>query len=496
MELLLIIAGIWLLYSRTWLGKRRHHHIIDDNVRRWGYLYEVPITSPPVSFYSSQPHPWRHFFLILTHSLNVWVIHMLFGWQVAAMFAFSPLSVNGTAWITGGYYAVTMFLSLTSYYFIISYPGVFGLFVGSVFFTAALGSTITCIGIPFVLILMGYWPGAILFWPLAMYLFGKRFQTGYNIRNQGKKDSFSPIKLIVMTKVMAYYIRVMLWPDKLAFFREFGRRYRTNDKEQKDMEATNSMFWSSLLLTLTFIVVGWQFSPLGVIWFIATLAPFTQFKILGQFVAERYLYLPQLGIFLILGSALSSHPIALAVVITAYIYRSHLYIPAFRKIESLYKNGITNFPDCVSNVANLGERYLHIGQIHRARRLLEEGLRMEPNGFLCSTNLAAYWISVKGYKQALYYTENALRSGDGSFAKRVLHRQRADLIRAIKNNDALKEKKNVVKDTPDEPKENSVAKGPAMPVHALPKQSTISRGAQAKDEVHAKGSPDNKPVQV
>ena len=105
MELALILVGVWILYSRTWIGENRHSYIIDDNVRRWGYLYEVPMTSPHPSFYSSKPHPWRFFFLILTHSLNVIVIHILFGWQVAALFALSPISVNGTAWITGGYYA-------------------------------------------------------------------------------------------------------------------------------------------------------------------------------------------------------------------------------------------------------------------------------------------------------------------------------------------------------------------------------------------------------
>src|SRR3990167_4466930 len=133
MELVFIIIGIWLLYSRTWLGKNRHYHIIDDNVRRWGYLYDIPTSSPPPTFYSTRPHPWRHFFLILIHSLNVWVIYLLFGWQASALFAFSPISVNGTAWITGGYYAVTMFLTLTSYFFLVGFPNLFGLLAGSLF---------------------------------------------------------------------------------------------------------------------------------------------------------------------------------------------------------------------------------------------------------------------------------------------------------------------------------------------------------------------------
>lgn len=469
MELVLILLGIWVLYSRIWLGKNRHYYIIDDNVRRWGYLYVVPMSSPPPVWYSTQPHPWRHFFLILIHSLNVWVIHMLFGWQVAALFAFSPISVNGTAWITGGYYAVTMFLSLTAFYFIYSYPNIFGLVVGSTFFTAALGSTITCIGVPFVFLFLGQWSGLILFWPLTMYLFGKRFRTGFNIRNQGSPDKIHLRKIAVMTKVMAYYLRINIFPDKLAFFREFGRKYRTDTKEKEELDSFDGLFWSSLLLVLVFIGVGWQFSPLGVVWFILTLAPFTQFKILGQFIAERYLYLPQLGIYLIIGNMLAGYPVAMAVVLSLYIYRSHLYIPAFRKIESLYKNGIQNYPDCVSNVANLGERYLHVGQLHRARRLLEEGLILEPKGFLCTTNLAAYWIAVGGYEQALYYTEQALSGKDGSFARRILTKQHRDLCSSIKNAAKLKEEEssNVANTECDKPGKEDVAEEARMPIHAM-----------------------------
>lgn len=432
MELALIIFGLWILYSRTWLGENRSYYIIDDIVRRWGYLYDVPAVSPPPAFYSTKPHPWRHFFLILTHCLNVWVIHELFGWQVAALFAFCPLSVNGTAWITGGYYAVTMFLSLTAYYFIVTFQNIFGMLAGSLFFTAALGSTITCIGIPFIFLVTGTPLGVILFWPLAMYLFGKRFRTGFAIRNHGKKDPITFRKIAVCTKVMAYYIYLTLFPNKLSFFKKFGYNYTKNPKAKKEMDSFNKLFYLSLLVVSTFAYVGWQISPLGTAWFLITLAPFTQFKVLGQFVAERYLYLPQLGVHLILAKLLSPYPIAYAVLLTLYIYRSHLYIPAFRNIAALYKNGIQNEPDCISNYANLGERYLHLGQTHRALRLFQDGLKIDPMDFLCHVNLAAYWISVQSYDMALFHTKMAMADPDNAL-HHILVKQHNELINHIQS---------------------------------------------------------------
>src|SRR3990167_1154989 len=390
METVFILIGTWVLYLRTWCGKNRHYYIIDDIVRRWDYLYVVPTHNPPPSFFSEQPHPWRHFFLVLVHSLNIIVINELFGWQTAALFAFCPYSVNGAAWITGGYYAVTAFLTLTAYFFITTMPNILGVFLGSLFFTAALGSTITCLGFPFIFLFAGTPWALTLFWPVTMYLFGKRFRTGYAIRRGGKVDPITLKKIFVMTKVMAYYVRLMALPNRLAFFRSFGYEYGKSDAVTKKMQACNTQFWMSLLAVVVFGVAGYIINPLGTIWFLVTLAPFTQYKMLGQFVAERYLYLPQIGFLMILSTLLSPYPILLTIVLTAYMYRSHLYIPAFRTLENLYKNGVANYPESVANYANLGERYLHTGKTNRAKELLEEGLKLAPTDFLCHVNLAAY----------------------------------------------------------------------------------------------------------
>ena len=432
MELFIIIAGIFALNARTWLGKNRSYYIIDDNVRRWGYLYCVPTTSPSPEWYSTKPHPWRHLFLSITHALNVWVIHELFGWQVAALFAFSPLSVNSTAWITGGYYAVTMFLTLTAIYFISLFPGAFGLVVGATFFTAALGSTITCLGVPFIYLFgtTGF-GGLVFFWPLFTYLYGKRFRTGFAIRNDGRNDKITFNKLAVMTRVMAFYIRLNLYPDKLCFFKTYGYDYSKNEKTQEAFRKFDAEFWLAFTVVATFAFVGWQFSPFGTLWFLITLAPFTQFKILGQFVAERYLYLPQLGVCMIIGNMLVGHPVLLAGVLIAYVIRSHRYIPAFRSIAALYENGIKNDPTCMSNYANLGERMLHMKQFSRARYLLEEGLKIDHNNFLCTTNMAAYWISLHSYDRALKYTELAMQD-ENPLAKRILYDQWVRLSKVVK----------------------------------------------------------------
>jgi tetratricopeptide (TPR) repeat protein len=438
MEIALIIAGIFFMYARTWLGKGRFNYIIDDNVRRWEYLYVIPTTSPSPQFYSSKPHPWRHFFLSIVHALNTFAIYLIFDWKVALLFAFNPINVNGAAWITGGYYAVTCFLTLTAFYFFQTFPNIFGALTGSLFYTAALGSTITCIGFPFIFIFgLGTKWGLASLWPLATYLFGKRFITGFKIRNSGKGDKITWRKPAVMTKVVAYYIRLALYPNKLAFFRQFGFEYNRNTAEKIKMDSYNKDFWISLLVVGAFVIACWQISPLGTAWFLFFICPFSQFKLLGQFVAERYLYLPNVGICLIMATLVGNNPILLTILATLYFYRAHLYIPAFKNIESLYKYGIRDYPESVTNYCNLGERKLHIGETLQGYRLFEEALKMAPDSFLAHTNLAAYWIGVRNFPRALYHTRIAMKNGDPVFAHKLLATQEKNLLDIIDKSEKI-----------------------------------------------------------
>ena len=51
MSLWLIIAIVVLLYIRT----LNYKYVIDDIVKRDGYMYEVPETAPPPDFWDKRP---------------------------------------------------------------------------------------------------------------------------------------------------------------------------------------------------------------------------------------------------------------------------------------------------------------------------------------------------------------------------------------------------------------------------------------------------------
>lgn len=432
MDLLLIIVAIFVLYWRT----NDYYYLIDDIVRRWGFLLEIPEVSPNPNFFAIKPSKFKHLFLTCTHAINCSLIYFLWGWKASLIYAVFPLCVSCTAWITGGYYQITTFFTLTTFYFLFNFTGLTGVMLAAVFFTAALGSTINCIAIPFIFIVHKPLIGLALFWPLAFYLFGRRFQIGFRKRDIGKSDPITWRKSAVVPKVLAYYIKKVVFPLKLSFFQEYGFEYGKNPKVQKDLEAFDKTFWVSLLIIAAFTTFGFLTSPLGLMIFMAGLLPFTQWKVLGQFVAERYLYLPLVGWAMMLSVFPAWIIIPLAI---AYAYRSHKYIPAFKNIETLYENGIKNHPKCISNYVNLAERKLHTNKLFDAYKLLKQGLDMDPNSFLCHANLAAYWLAINNAEKGKYHTEMAMATSESrGMAYMVFKQQLEHICQGVKAREAMK----------------------------------------------------------
>lgn len=138
MELLGIIALVFLLYFRT----LSYNYVIDDNVKREGYMYDVPLSPPPHEFFSTRPSKLYRLFMIAMHCVNVAIIYMLWGWGPALVFAVHPQAVWGVAWVTGNYYATAAYFSLVAYFILHQFPGAIGALVAMPFYVAALNSTV------------------------------------------------------------------------------------------------------------------------------------------------------------------------------------------------------------------------------------------------------------------------------------------------------------------------------------------------------------------
>ena len=243
MAIFLIILLIWVLYLRTF----NYRYIVDDWVKRDGYMYDVPLVQPPASLYRTHPAELYRCFMIGMHCFNTWFIYSLWGWAPALLFAVHPMAVWGVAWVTGNYYATTTFFCLEAYYILVHFPNVWGVLVAMPIFAAALNSTICGISFPFLFLLTGNIWGCFLFIPLIIFLKGKRFTTGMKIRdgfkvNKPLKTPFTYKRLFLMTKVMGKYIMDCIWPRNSASSHLMGTAFLT---KKRSMISTRPLTWIS-----------------------------------------------------------------------------------------------------------------------------------------------------------------------------------------------------------------------------------------------------------
>lgn len=415
MQLWTIILIVFILYIRT----VNYKYIIDDIVKREGYLFQVPLAAPPASFWKTRPSIMYRLFMIGMHCVNVSIIYMLWGWAPALLFAVHPMSVWGVAWVTGNYYATATYFTLIAYYIIHFFPNIFGAMASMFIFAAALNSTVCPIAFPFIFLFTEHW-GLVLFFPLAMFLFGNRFRTGYKIRRsfharKGVVDeSFTWRRIFVMPKVVARYIYEFLYPNRLCLFNPFGRNLRDNQNRYDRMHSPNQEFWYSLILCLSVFIFGLMVNPLAVLWFFVVIGVHSQWNLTGQFYAQRYLYLPMIGLCVIIGQLFQGYPIVIAIIATFFAIRTHLFIPSFGNIKAMWVTGVEAYPAFGSAYNSYAQYLLNSGEekhphdINEISYLLTKAIHLEPESWEIHMNLACFYVFIGRLDLALQYTDNAI----------------------------------------------------------------------------------------
>ena len=419
MSIFLIIGLIFLLYLRT----LNYKYIIDDNVERDGYMFIVPLTQPSQDIYTRKPTKAYRLFMISMHCVNTWIIYMLWGWCPALLFAIHPLCVWGTAWVTGNYYATTAYFCLIAYYILHTFPNIWGALVAMPIFAAGLNSTICCISFPFLLFLTGNLWGCSLFIPLEVYLHGKRFTTGIAIRDSFKankplKIEFTYRRLFLMVKVMAKYTTEFFYPNKLGLFSAYGKDINDKAEIYNKFQSADKDFWISFGILAVVFGVGMKISVVGTLWYFVVIALHSQWRMTGQFYAQRYHYLAIVGLCVVAGTAIQHYPLLVTIVATALVIRTYLFIPAFKDIESLYRSDLDAFPDNSQCYNSLGQFYLNSSseknplpawRVNEIGALLFKAEQMNPDDWSIKMNVACFFAMLGQWPQTMAKTVESLK---------------------------------------------------------------------------------------
>lgn len=382
---------------------------------------------------------------------------------VAALFAVHPLHVESVAWVAERKDTLSTFfwmLTMAAYLFYTEKPGWRRYIPVVLFFALGLMAKPMLVTLPFVLLLLDYWPlkritcfypqvlSALprIIWektPLILLSIMISAVTLYTQKEAGAMMTTDtlPLSSRVMNALVSYtaYIEKMFCPQGLSVFYPYRRILMP--------EALLSLLLLALISYLAFrrrrsqpyLAVGW-------LWYLGTLVPVIGFVQVGmQAMADRYTYVPMIGLFIMIawGSAdlFQNRPrgkmimaaCALAVIaslgaasrvqighwqnsVTIFTHalsispHNHLArgnLGVALKEQGDYRGALYHFHEAIRirpNYAtahdNMGSTYLLLGRRAEGVRHLREAFRLDPNHRRIRRNLADALIMEKTYREA------------------------------------------------------------------------------------------------
>jgi len=378
------------------------------------------------------------FWVLKRYTKAVWA-----SFFVAALFALHPLHVESVAWVTERKDVLsTLFwlLTMLAYVRYVEIPTTKRYVIICVIFALGLMSKSMLVTLPFVLLLMDYWPLRRL-WPEDN---NKEVSIGRLIRekiplfvlsalvcvvtviaqkNAGavSKIDIVPFSQRVGNALVSYcdYILKTFWPVDLAVF------YPHPIKSLAGWKVAAAL---AVLLSITIVVIllrRRRYLLVGWFWYLGTLVPVIGLvQVGGQAMADRYTYIPLTGIFIMLawliGDILSQWKhrqliagVAGSAIIVALGAMTFVQVGYWRDTVTLFEHCALATPDNVIVHRYLGTGLAHKGDAESALREFEAALRFEPNETRTFYNIGLMLTSLGRTNEAIGYFNRVLEHKPG-----------------------------------------------------------------------------------
>ena len=376
-------------------------------------------------------NPGRHHLTnLLFHIANTLLLFFVFRkmtghlWQsafIASLFALHPLHVESVAWISERKDVLSTFfwmLTMWSYIWYVQHQRIDKYLLVLLFFILGLMAKPMLVTLPFVLLLLDYYPlyrfhksddrinsyqKSIVFRlvlekiPLFVLVVMSSAITFYAQKHGGGVISLDaiPIQARIANALVSYvnYILKMIYPSDLAVLYPYPRNFPW-------WQITGAFL---LLLSVSFLAVRFiKRSPyffVGWLWYLGTLVPVIGLVQIGnQSMADRYTYIPLIGIFIIISWGIPEFvrrwhykKILLSTIATAILF-VFMTITFFQ--VGYWKNSVTLFEHTLAVTTNnyklhnnLGLALQAQGRIDDAINHYEEALRIKPENEIAYNNL-------------------------------------------------------------------------------------------------------------
>ena len=460
---ILLATGIWLVFGQT----LQHEFInFDDNA----YVYENPPVVRGLSFggvawaftqvHSANWHPltWishmldcqfyglnpagHHLTNILLHAVTAILLFVILrqmtgaGWRsafVAAVFAIHPLRVESVAWaaerkdVLSGLFFMLTILAYVNYVRRDWSARRYALVVVS--FALGLMCKPMLVTVPFVLFLLDYWPlnrlpqnfkvPRRLIWeklPLLALATASCAITLFAQRSAMQPIARTPLLLRMGNAVISYvdYLRQMFWPADLAILYPWeAARIGVLRTVLSLIVITGACAIIILLRQRRYLVMGW-------LWYLVMLVPVIGiFQVGNQARADRYTYLPQIGLYLMLTWAAADVSAGLrarrfvlstvaAAILLALLLAARTQTSYWRDSETLWAHALACTTNNSTAEGNLGQACYARGKTDEAMAHFQQALRIDPSEPSVHSSLGVFYLDKGEVEQALAHLQRAL----------------------------------------------------------------------------------------
>jgi len=425
-----------------------------------------------------------HLINLVLQCLNVvllfWVLlratdHLRCSALVAALFALHPMNVQSVAWVAERKNLLSMFfflLALGAYRWYARQPRLVSYSLVAVFYALGLMAKPQVITLPLVLLLWDYWPLQRTFATEAAASFAMQRKAAFQeksfswllmeklplftvaalsatitIRAQRLSGGMKgyPWSLRLGNALVAYvrYLGKAAWPARLAVMYPYPRSALT----LWQVGAASAFLFVTTALVIAhrrrrYLVVGW-------LWFLGTMLPMIGLiQVGGQAMADRYAYLPFIGLFIMIcwGAAdwieQRRMPVAFAAgaslgVLLALFAVAHRQLGYWSDSGTLWTHTLQVTTANYVAEDSLGAAMLERGSLEEAMQHFRTAVQIEPLDLMGNLVLGNYEAMQRNLPQAIeHYRKALLADSDPLLKSEVLsnmghaYRELGDEVRA------------------------------------------------------------------
>jgi tetratricopeptide (TPR) repeat protein len=395
--------------------------------------------------------PWGyHLTNLLLHVANT-VLWFLF-WKrfastvwpaalLAALFALHPLHVESVAWVSERKDVLsTLFwvLTMLAYARYAEKPSLAGYLLVCVAFSLGLMSKPMVVTLPFVLLLLDYWP-------LCRFPFSPASPTNPYRATTATRLVVEKVPLLALTlfscvltfRAQAEFmaplaglsIGVRIQAALVAYVSYLAKTLWPVNLSALYPHSAEIPLWQSVGAAVVLIAISWfalrcwrtrPYALVGWLWYLGTLVPVIGLVQVGsQSMADRYTYVPLIGIFLIVSWGLADRVwssaaqtwLAFATVAVLALAGAATWVQAgyWRDGEALWSHALSIDNENALAHYNLGQLHLERRQLAAAEKHFAESVRIDPGIADSHYGLAQLLMKKGAGAEAQAHLEAALR---------------------------------------------------------------------------------------